>query len=108
MTQNQMIILSLAVSLSLSGCSGGGSSNDFAAALKENTNMPDDVANCFAELAEEELSDDARAFLIAGMSQDETATTALREKLSFVELTQAGLFMASAGGRCGIPELEDE
>ena len=85
--------------LSLGACSG--SESDFADVLQENSNIPADVAECMAELAEEELSDDARAFLMASMQSDDDKVSEMRSELSMSELAAAGAFMVSSATRCG-------
>lgn len=85
--------------LLLGACSG--SEPDFAEVLQENANMPAEVAECIAELADDELSDDARAFLVASMQSDDDEVTELRGELSITELAAAGTFMVSAATRCG-------
>lgn len=94
--------------LCLAGCgdgSDGGSGSDLTAAmLASSPDMPEEIAECFGRLAEDELSPNGRALLIAGMSQDEEGARVLREKMNFTDIAAAGMFMASAGGRCGVPE----
>ncbi|MEM7080971.1 MAG: hypothetical protein AAF513_20315 [Pseudomonadota bacterium] len=75
-----------------------------AAMQKSSPDMPAEIAECFGRLAEDELSANGRALLIAGMQQDEAGAKALREQMNFTDIAAAGMFMVSAGGRCGVPE----
>ncbi|MEM1231343.1 MAG: hypothetical protein AAGI15_12455 [Pseudomonadota bacterium] len=76
-------------------------------ALRAHTNTPEAVVDCFSELAAEELSDRSIALLIASMKDEDETMRALRETMPVAELTQAGMFMVSAGSRCGAAEDMD-
>ncbi len=83
------------------------SAEALAAALRANTNTPEPAISCISNLAAAELSDRAINLLIASMQNREEAVQALRETMPIAELTQAGMFMVSAGGRCGAAEDMD-
>ena len=85
----------------LAACSG--QESEFADALRDNTNMPPGIADCIAELAEEELSEDARSFLVASMQEDDARVAEMRGTLPMSEMASAGMFMVSASTRCGAP-----
>ena len=87
------------LALVLNGCSGGGSdfAERFVTACSSTASMPEGVCDCLAERAEEEISDDARALLLAMLEQDEDAAEELRNTMPVTDAMQAGLFMTEAG-----------
>ena len=103
MNKNCMLTIStgFAAFLLLAACSSAES--EFADAMRENSNVPGEVADCVAEIADKELSEAAREFLIASMRNDNQKAAEIRGDLSMAELTEAGLFMVSATTRCGAP-----
>ncbi len=84
------------------GCGGGGDSGiaEFAAACAKTTNLNDEICECIAEHAVEELTPTAFGFLVASMSGNEEKTVELRGQLGVEDAMQAGMFMTSAPAKC--------
>ncbi|GAB5535215.1 MAG: hypothetical protein Rubg2KO_14640 [Rubricoccaceae bacterium] len=68
----------------------------------ESTNWPRERCECAEAMASDELSDEAYAFLMASMGDDDEETARLRDGLSFEEATQGGLFMIGAATDCAV------
>jgi hypothetical protein len=87
----------------LAACGGNGGSADVTTltdACTSTTNLPPRVCECVANKAKDELSDDAFAFLVASMNEDEDAAAELRSKLEISEAMTAGMFMVNAPAAC--------
>jgi hypothetical protein len=64
------------------------------------TNMTAPTCDCVAKKAAEDLSADARAFLVASMEKNDRRAAELRGKLSLEEMTRAGMLFATAPAAC--------
>jgi len=99
-------ITALALSAALlAGCgqSGGVSGRDqnrFVQACLEQTNMERPLCECIANLAADELTPGGFAMLLASIEENDARSAQLRSQLTMEELTQSGMFMVSAPGRC--------
>lgn len=94
-----IILVTLAL-LPLACSSGGASIADFTAACVASTNLSDAICACVAKKAQDELSDDGFAFLVATLKGDDNRTAALRAKLAIPEAIAAGMFMVSGPAHC--------
>ena len=79
------------------GGAGGDFADRFTTACLESTNWSQPMCECMADRAKDELSEDARAFLLASLEGDEAEITESRAGLSMDDAMEAGLFMAEAG-----------
>ena len=89
----------------LSACGGGGPGSGggearFVAACKSTTNMPDAMCDCLASKAKNDLTSDGFAMLLASLEEDRGAADRLRRSMPLEEVTQAGMFMATAPAAC--------
>ena len=91
----------------LAACGGGdgasgGKVNEktFAATCETNSNMPAEICACVADKAMSELSEDGRAFLIAGLEEDQARATELREKMKPEELMATSMFLVNTPAAC--------
>lgn len=75
----------------------------FVEACTTGTDMPEPLCTCLAERAEDEISDDARALLLAMMEKDEETAARLRSSIPVTDAMQAGMFLTQAG-QCAPPE----
>ena len=92
-----MVVASLAA---VAACSGGGQTAAFVDACQNSGNMSEDLCECIADLAGDELSENGLAFLIASMQGDTETSAALASEMPIQEATEAGLFMISAPAQC--------
>ena len=79
----------------LSACGGGGGASGangekrFVAACTSKTNMPQDLCECVAKKARNDLSKDGFAMLLATLEDDRATADALRRSMKLEEVTQA-------------------
>ena len=98
-----LLILQAAVcTLALAGCGGGGSGpiGEVKDACLASGDMPEDICECVASRAAEELSPEALKFLAATLSGDSEAITEMRGELGMESAAQVGMFMTQAPARC--------
>ena len=101
--------------LALTGCGGdgtpggGGDARALAATCTDATNMSQALCDCIAETAETELTTEQLSFLVASMSEDETAAEMARGELSITDAIEVASFMTSAPANCAaaLPPEED-
>lgn len=74
--------------------------DDFAAACLNATNNSPSMCSCLAEKADEDLTGDARDFLVASMNEDNDRVLAMRGQLSVEEMSVAGMFLVTASTEC--------
>lgn len=70
------------------------------ASCSENTNMPEGLCDCFADLAAEELSPEGQSYLAVLMRGDRAAADAMRSSVPQEDQVTAPLFMVSGPQRC--------
>lgn len=89
------------------GCAGAAGGDASATRLTEicqtTTNMSATVCECVGKKANDELSANARAFLVASMDKKEDEMASLRSKLTLEEMTKAGMFFVTAPAACANP-----
>lgn len=98
-----MLILVSACSNQPAEKADSNSSNQSDALVKaclETTNMGETLCKCTSDKANQELSEDGYAFLVASLTQNESETERLRSKLTLEELMKAGLFMTKGPADC--------
>ena len=79
--------------------------NAFAKACVSSYNLGEPICECLAKKADERLTPNGFAFLVAVMNKDEAKTAKLRSQLEMSEATDAGMFMVNTPEECG-EELE--
>lgn len=77
-----------------------GTDPDFIAGCLQSSNLSRAMCTCIAAAAEEELSDDERAFLTASLNQDAEAATEFRMRLDVMEAANVGVFMSNSTRSC--------
>lgn len=75
----------------------------FTEACMASSNLERAICECAGGLAASEMSQNAFAFLVASLNQDEARTEALRAELSIQEAMSAGTFMARGPAQCARP-----
>jgi len=91
------LTFALALAVPFAGCSSGAPSDDeFVEACLGAVNWDRATCECMARKADEELSTEARAFVVASLQDDDARTAELRADLSVTEAMQAGMFMTGA------------
>ena len=79
--------------------------NAFVQACLSSYNWEEPLCQCVAEKADERLTPNGFAFLVAGMNNDETRIAELREQMDMNEKADAGMFFVNAPQECGdVPE----
>jgi hypothetical protein len=79
--------------------------NAFVKACVSSTNLGERICECLAKKADERLTPNGFAFLVASMNKDEAKTEKLRSKLDMNENLEAGMFMVNTPKECA-EELE--
>jgi len=87
--------------LAVTACGGAASSGALARACVAIGDMTDEICDCIASQADERLTAEGRAFVLAVLEDDEVEATKLREGLPIEEAMTAGMFMAQAPLECG-------
>lgn len=77
-----------------------GTDPDFIAGCLQSSNLSRAMCTCLAASAEEQLSDDERAFLIASLNQDAETATQMRLRLDVMEAANVGVFMSNGTREC--------
>jgi len=72
----------------------------FVAACLSFSNMGEPICECLSSQAQQDLSPEGFAFLVATLEKDEETTKELREKTPLQDITSAGMFMVSAPASC--------
>lgn len=89
--------------LAFVACGQSGTANsveEFAAACMKSSNMDKTLCQCIAQKAQEKLSPNGMAFVIASLQGDEEKTAALRSRMEMQETVVAGMFMTQAPAEC--------
>ena len=73
---------------------------EFVEACLSVGNLEREICECTAEKAKAELTPNARAFVIASLTNDREEVQRLRDELDMQEALAAGKFMAKAPGDC--------
>ena len=84
----------------IQACSGDGQTAALKEACMNSSSMGEEICECVADLASEELSDAGISFLIASMQGDAAAAQQMTGEMTIQEATAAGLFMVSGPANC--------
>ena len=84
----------------IQACSGDAQTSAFVEACMSSTNMGEEICECVAGMAREELSDEGVDFLVASMQGDTAAAQEIAGEMTIQEAADAGLFMVSAPANC--------
>jgi len=76
--------------------------NAFVEACGSAYNLGEPICECLAEKADERLTPDGFAFLVASMNDDDQETARLRGKLDMNEALEAGMFMVNTPQECSL------
>lgn len=63
-------------------------------------NSTPEICDCLGEIAQSELDDDQRRFVIGAIEKDTATTEELRQSMPFEKLTEATMFMVSGPQQC--------
>ena len=75
--------------------------NAFVQACLSSYNWEEPLCECVAEKADERLTPNGFAFLVATMNKDWAKTEELRDQMDMNEKTDAGMFFVNAPQECG-------
>jgi hypothetical protein len=75
--------------------------NAFVKSCLTSYNWPKPLCECAAEKADERLTPNGFAFLVALMNKDEAKTAELANQLDMNEKLEAGMFMVNISQECG-------
>ena len=105
---HNLLRITAIMSLFLLASCGGGSdaSQEFADACVKGSNMGEELCECIADLAVEELTPRSVAFLAAGMNQDQEGAQEIADEMEVAESMAAGMFMLNGPARCA-KDLDD-
>ena len=99
--------LGLAVLLGGLAACDGSFDDRFEEACASATNMSEEVCECMADRADEELTDDAKTMLLATLEGDDEAAAEARGRLGMADAVEVGMFMTQAG-ECVLSRGEGE
>ena len=92
--------------LVLAGCGGtGGFRGEFVQSCNESGEGSEEFCECMADAADENLNDEQKEYVLAGMQGDEARASQLQEEMGTEGAEEVGAFMASAFA-CGAAEAE--
>ena len=91
--------------LVLAGCGAGGFHGEFVQACNESGEGSEEFCECMADAADENLNDEQKEYVLAGMQGDEARAAELQEEMGMEGAEEVGAFMASAFA-CGAAEAE--
>jgi hypothetical protein len=91
--------------LVLAGCGGGGFHGEFVEACNESGEGSEEFCSCMADAADENLNDEQKEYVLAGMRGDDARAAELQEEMGMEGAEEVGAFMASAFA-CGAAEVE--
>jgi hypothetical protein len=97
------ILLITVFALMFAGVCGSSQANDidaFAKACLSSSNLDEPMCKCLASKADERLSPEGFAFLVASMNKDNQKAQSLRSKLDMAEAMDAGMFMVNTPQEC--------
>ncbi|HET7691730.1 MAG TPA: hypothetical protein VFM44_01440 [Gemmatimonadota bacterium] len=87
------------------GAGGGGFHGEFVEACNESGEGSEEFCECMADAADENLNDEQKEYVLAGMQGDEARAAELQEEMGMEGAEEVGAFMASAF-ECGAAEAE--
>ena len=96
------VLVSLLV---LAGCGSGGFRGEFVQACNESGEGSEEFCECMAGAADENLNDEQKEYVLAGMRGEEARAAELQEEMGMEGAEEMGAFMASAFA-CGAAEAE--
>jgi len=91
--------------LVLAGCGSGGFHGEFVEACNNSGEGSEEFCDCMADAADENLNDEQKDYVLAGMRGDEARAAELQEEMGMEGAEEVGAFMASAFA-CGAAEAE--
>jgi hypothetical protein len=92
--------------LVVAGCgAGGGFRGEFVAACNESGEGSEEFCECMADAADENLNDQQKEYVLAGMRGDDARAAELQEDMGMEGMEEVGAFMAGAF-QCGAEEAE--
>lgn len=92
--------------LVLAGCGGsGGFRGEFVEACNESGEGSEEFCECMADAADENLNDEQKEYVLAGMRGEDARAAELQEEMGMEGAEEVGAFMASAFA-CGAAEAE--
>ena len=91
--------------LVLAGCGSGGFRGEFVEACNESGEGSEEFCECMADAADENLNNEQKEYVLAGMRGDEARAAELQEDMGVEGAEEMGAFMASAFA-CGAAEAE--
>jgi hypothetical protein len=101
--KNKWILLITVFTLAFAGVCRSSQTNDLDAFVKaclSSSNLNESMCKCLAGKADERLSPEGFAFLVASMNKDKQKTQNLRSKLDMAEAMAAGMFMVNTPQEC--------
>lgn len=97
------ILLITVFALTFAGFCGSSQANDIDAFVKaclSSSNLDKPMCKCLAGKANERLSPEGFAFLIASMNKETQKAQSLRSKLDMAEAMETGMFMVKTPQEC--------
>jgi hypothetical protein len=92
--------------LVVAGCgAGGGFRGEFVAACNESGEGSEEFCECMADAADENLNDQQKEYVLAGMQGDDARAAEIQEEMGMEGMEEVGAFMAGAF-QCGAAEAE--
>ena len=102
MTSSRVLVALLV----FAGCGGaGGFHGEFVDACNESGEGSEEFCECMADAADENLNDEQKEYVLAGMRGDEARASELEQEMGVEGAEEVGAFMASAF-ECGAAEAE--
>jgi hypothetical protein len=97
------ILLIAVFTFTFAGVCGSSHANDIDAFVKaclSSSNLDKPMCKCLSSKADERLSPEGFAFLIASMNKDNQKAQSLRSQLDMAETMEAGMFMVKTPQEC--------
>lgn len=92
--------------LVLIGCGeAAGFHGEFVQSCNESGEGSEEFCECMADAADENLNDEQKAYVLAGMRGDEARAAEMQEEMGMEGMEEVGAFMAGAF-QCGAAEAE--
>lgn len=91
--------------LVLAGCGGGGFRGEFVEACNESGEGSEEFCECMADAADENLNDQQKEYVLAGMRGDDARAQELQQEMGMEGASEVGAFMEGAF-ECAATEAE--
>lgn len=92
MTSSRLVVALLV----LAGCGSGGFRGEFVQACNESGEGSEEFCECMGEKADENLTDEQKEYVLAGVRGDDARAAELQEEMGMENVAQVGAFMAGA------------